>query len=222
MNVYKIRNSVNQKLYIGITKYEISKRFSVHKQRANAKSHGNLKLYNAINKYGIDAFTIELIESVENRDIANEREQYWIKYYDSLENGYNMTAGGFSYVHVVTDITKQRMKDSHWSKKGIINTWTSEQLTGRKLSDEHVQNISIGGKKRYENEDEIRKCSERNSGENNPNFGNKWTDEQRKEASERELNKPELLCPHCGKTGRSGVMYRWHFKNCKRIVNENS
>lgn len=49
-------------------------------------------MYYAINKYGIENFTFEIIESqVEN---YNDRERYWIKYYDSYENGYNETEGG--------------------------------------------------------------------------------------------------------------------------------
>lgn len=42
-------------------------------------------------KYGIEHFTIELIEETDNPE---EREQFWIQYYDSYHNGYNATLGG--------------------------------------------------------------------------------------------------------------------------------
>lgn len=29
------------------------------------------------------------------------------------------------------------------------------------------------------------------------------------------LNQPDIECPHCGKIGQKGAMYRWHFDNCK-------
>ena len=45
-------------------------------------------------KYGIENFSIEKIEDCANSDL-NNREKYWIKYYDSFgENGYNLTVGG--------------------------------------------------------------------------------------------------------------------------------
>lgn len=51
------------------------------------------KLYRAFNRYGIQNFSIEQIEECDN-SLLNEREVYWIKYYDSFNNGYNMTLGG--------------------------------------------------------------------------------------------------------------------------------
>jgi len=50
-------------------------------------------LYKAFNKYGIENFTFEEIEQVDN-SILDEREKYWIEYYDSYFNGYNSTLGG--------------------------------------------------------------------------------------------------------------------------------
>lgn len=44
-------------------------------------------------KYGIDSFTFEIVELC-SRDQLNEREQYWIQYYNSYLKGYNETLGG--------------------------------------------------------------------------------------------------------------------------------
>ena len=46
-----------------------------------------------MNKYGIEHFTIENIEECSD-SIVNEREQYWIKFYNSYYDGYNATLGG--------------------------------------------------------------------------------------------------------------------------------
>lgn len=46
-----------------------------------------------MNKYGISNFTFEIIEECDKQSL-NEREIYWIEYYDSFHNGYNMTIGG--------------------------------------------------------------------------------------------------------------------------------
>lgn len=88
--IYKITNKLNGKSYIGQTS-DYHRRFIEHK----AKGYGNEKtkvLYYAFDKYGIDNFTFEVIE--DKTEKYNEREKYWIKYYDSFENGYNMTEGG--------------------------------------------------------------------------------------------------------------------------------
>lgn len=47
----------------------------------------------AIHKYGKNNFYIELLEECPISQL-NEREQYWISYYDSYHNGYNLTLGG--------------------------------------------------------------------------------------------------------------------------------
>ena len=47
----------------------------------------------AIKKYGKDAFTFEILEECIPEQL-NERESYWIKYYDTVNNGYNCSEGG--------------------------------------------------------------------------------------------------------------------------------
>ena len=47
----------------------------------------------AIKKYGKDAFTFEILEECTPEQL-NERESYWIKYYDTINNGYNCSEGG--------------------------------------------------------------------------------------------------------------------------------
>lgn len=47
----------------------------------------------AIHKYGKENFTIEVIETCEET-LLDEREKYWIAYYDSYRKGYNSTIGG--------------------------------------------------------------------------------------------------------------------------------
>lgn len=42
----------------------------------------------------------------------------------------------------------------------------------------------------------------------------------RQRMAEAVKNKPRLTCPHCGKTGLSGNMNRWHFDNCSKGPNK--
>lgn len=91
--IYKITNNINGHAYIGKTDRSISERWREHKKDANRPNFQNRPLYRAINKYGIQNFIIEEIEECDN-DIASEKEKYWIKYYDTFNNGYNATIGG--------------------------------------------------------------------------------------------------------------------------------
>ena len=90
-DIYIIRNNINDKVYIGQAK--IAKiRWAGHKSAA--KCHGGFIIIDkAMASLGIENFTYEIIESqIEN---YNEREQYWIAYYNSqIPNGYNYLPGG--------------------------------------------------------------------------------------------------------------------------------
>ena len=53
-----------------------------------------MPLYSAMNKYGVDNFSVSCVEEVQNENELSEREQYWIRFYDSYNHGYNATLGG--------------------------------------------------------------------------------------------------------------------------------
>lgn len=91
--IYKITNTLNNKIYIGQTIKSVQKRFTQHKNNSNKEYFSQIVLYKAFNKYGIENFICEEIEEVPNKDL-DEREKYWIEYYDSYFNGYNSTLGG--------------------------------------------------------------------------------------------------------------------------------
>lgn len=91
--IYKITNQINGKIYIGQTVKTVQKRFIQHKNNSNKSYFSQIALYKAFNKYGINNFICEEIEEVPNNEL-DEREKYWIEYYDSYFNGYNSTLGG--------------------------------------------------------------------------------------------------------------------------------
>ena len=88
--IYRITNTVNDKVYIGKTSHTLGKRWKEHYRNKNKY---NYPLYFAMRKYGFDKFMIEIIEYVDD-NILNQREIYWIKMYDSFKTGYNCTLGG--------------------------------------------------------------------------------------------------------------------------------
>ena len=91
--IYKIINNINNKIYVGKTNLTIQERFNQHCRDSQKISEQTRPLYRAMNKYGIENFTIELIEECPT-DLASFKEQYWIGYYKGYENGYNATKGG--------------------------------------------------------------------------------------------------------------------------------
>lgn len=88
--IYKITNTINNKCYIGKTERTIKERWQEHRKQAKKL---DLPLYRALNKYGIENFSIEEIEQCTS-DIVDEREIYWINFYNSCKTGYNCTLGG--------------------------------------------------------------------------------------------------------------------------------
>ena len=92
-HIYKITNTINGKIYIGQTIKSVEKRFQQHKNNSNKPYFSQIVLYQAFNKYGIENFICEELEECP-LEILDEREKYWIKFYNSYIDGYNSTLGG--------------------------------------------------------------------------------------------------------------------------------
>lgn len=97
--IYKITNQVNGKVYIGkTTENSIEQRWKEHQQDCKKERCKSRPFYRALNKYGLDQFTVEEVEQCDV-SVLDERETYWINYYRSYIgwddcNGYNATLGG--------------------------------------------------------------------------------------------------------------------------------
>jgi group I intron endonuclease len=88
--IYKHTNQINGKVYIGQTCQTPERRW-----REGEGYEGCPKFYNAIKKYGWINFSHDIIESeLQTIEEANDREIYWIAFYNSFNEGYNMTEGG--------------------------------------------------------------------------------------------------------------------------------
>lgn len=99
--IYKITNDINQKVYIGKTERSIEERFKEHCRAYRQERCEKRPLYAAMKKYGTEHFHVELVEETDNPE---EREQYWIKFYNSYgSTGYNATMGGDSKKYIDYD-----------------------------------------------------------------------------------------------------------------------
>lgn len=99
IGIYKYQNKQNGHIYIGksidIQKRQYCHKSSIYNEKANDY---NSQLHQAIRKYGLDSFEFEIIAELTPEeytpDLLNNLEKFFIKYYNSYENGYNATEGG--------------------------------------------------------------------------------------------------------------------------------
>lgn len=115
--IYKISFplELSTKVYIGQTKDPIKRQWQ-HKN--NAKNKHNNAIYRAMRKYGIENTIFEVIATVLNEEYANESEIYLIHQYDSFNNGYNETLGGYGGGMMGKKHSKETKKKIRISQEG--------------------------------------------------------------------------------------------------------
>ena len=89
IGIYKITNVKNNKIYIGQSS-DIYRRFQEHQTKGKSS---RIPVDVAIQKYGKDSFTYEILEECNIAEL-NEKETFWIKKLNAIENGYNCSEGG--------------------------------------------------------------------------------------------------------------------------------
>lgn len=134
IGIYMIENLINHHKYIGQSK-NIERRWKEHKNLS--KKNSNTHLYNALKKYGLDNFKFSIIEEC-TIDNLNEKEIYWIKFFNTFYDGYNESSGGnqnviFSKLHKRNlSIARQKNKDN--ISNITTNLWKSETYRNRVIS----------------------------------------------------------------------------------------
>lgn len=113
----------------------------------NTKEY-NYPLSRGIRKYGIDEYELIILEEDIPLEQLDDREKYWIKYYDTYWNGYNQTTGGASP-------TKPIYTDEHIQT--VINMLKNEDFSYNDIQEKtglsftHIYNINIGVRRPQEN-----------------------------------------------------------------------
>jgi group I intron endonuclease len=125
------------KKYIGQT---ISEKTRKRKHISDSKIL-DLKFYRAVRKYGWENFIYGVINEFDE-NILNESEMFYIKKYDSFENGYNSTFGGEGRRgYKLSQETKELISMALKGKPMNHGKAVSAGLIGRKLSEEHIEKI---------------------------------------------------------------------------------
>ena len=120
MNNYKVYcliNTITNKRYIGVTKQKLNRRFK------NGKGYKpDTKINKAIEEYGWENFKCEILYETNNKEMVVIWEEYYIKHFDTINNGYNYQTGNFKGFNNPTKketIEKQKIvhKGQHYSAK---------------------------------------------------------------------------------------------------------
>lgn len=155
--IYLIKNTINNKCYIGQSVDPIH-RFSAHKSHArNGDAADAPGLYNAIRKYGENAFVLEILEWTED---YNAREKELIAEYNTLSpNGYNIMEGGnipptfYGEEHPNSRISEEDVDRIYWELKyGNLTEPEIGKLFNPPISQPTINNINWGNIRRRENE----------------------------------------------------------------------
>lgn len=153
--IYKITCTKNNKVYIGQTK-DVKKRKTDHINSLKNGKHHSAKMQRAFDKYGESSFEHRILEIVPE-NIADERERYWIKHYNSTDKlyGFNNESGG--------------------NAKKMVSNETKEKLR-------RINKINYHKVKKYLNSEEaIKKKSSKMTGSGNPMYGKtpkEWMDKE--------------------------------------------
>ena len=179
--IYYIKNMINDKYYIGQS-VDIKRRWIEERCQLNRDEDAwNTHLQASWKLYGKENFEFYVIEICPTEQL-DEREQFWINFYDAYYNGYNQSLGGGGtrgWNH--TEETRKKLSEVHKQK---ITEERRQQMSeiSKELWDnlEHRKNMSDFKKAWWANPENREKMSGKNSssygkpgkkGKDNPMYG---------------------------------------------------
>lgn len=139
--VYKIKNLITEKVYIGWTSFTVDERWSTHVKDAT-RGGDNRKFYNAIRKYGADCWSKEILLEVASKDEAKQKEIELIAEHNSYYDGYNATKGGDGNNGIIMSEESNRARSA--ALKGVPKSpETIAKFKQRVITQEEKAKISL-------------------------------------------------------------------------------
>lgn len=228
--VYK-HTCPNSKIYIGITNQKAEYRWG-----NNGNGYKNQLFYRAIQKYGWDNITHEILYSELSREEAEKYEKELINTFKSYDRqyGYNIDYGGGG-TKQVSEETKEKLRQANIGKKYSEETKKkiSKALTGRLVTEETKRKISESNKGKqshflgmHHTEETKQKLSEDRTGEGNPMYKKHHTEEAKQKISLANMgNKKRLGQKHSDETKqkmRSSAKRGVDNHKSRRVICENT
>lgn len=141
--IYVITNMVNGKKYIGQTTRTFNQRYKgsgIGAERVTG-CETNSHLASALNKYGAKNFKVDIIEVCGCAEELNEKEKYYIKYYETMDStkGYNYCEGGGNGERQITKEAKLKKIE----KSGCVTSKRAFNNYLKKMSENNVSDESI-------------------------------------------------------------------------------
>lgn len=199
IGIYKITNKINHKVYIGQS-IDIKRRWRSHRESFENNTKDTI-LIKAVQKYGIENFIFEVLEECDVNEL-DSKEQFYIAYYNSYNNGYNMSLGG--------------QQGNHGWECKISNTQLLEiydLLINSNLSQKEIAQLySVG----QDTISEINNGKTRTLPGYNYPLRQNWKREIIVIDGKEQLINANLICPKCGnlkKTREKGLC-----QNCQKIA----
>lgn len=202
--VYRITNKELNKHYYGVRSSKVEPKLDLGIKYFSSSTDKEFINEQKVNK---DIFKYKVVRQFDSRKEAINLE---IKLHDKFNVGKNnnfynvskQTSTGFDRSGISFKHSKEtKLKIGLAHKDKMVTEETRMKLSilhkGRVISQEHREKISKTTK-----------------GVAKPS----WF-KQLVSIALKGKPKQTYICPHCNKEGKSGVMYRWHFDNCK-LINE--
>lgn len=201
MQIYKITNLLNGKIYIG-------------KDTKNWKNYygSGILIKVAIKKYGRENFRKDILEdNIVDKNLLCEREKFWIKKLQPYPpNGYNIADGGQGNrnlldenpnankirKHLSDGQKKRYSKKEERKKTGLSVSGNKNGMYGKKHSKETLEKMSLRRKNQCKDDTHIKKISDG--------------------IKESIKNMPLIKCEYCGKYKNKRILNQYH-KNGKCI-----
>lgn len=144
--VYRIKNKINNKSYIGKTMMNFGDRWDHHRSLLRHNNHHNKDLQKDWNKFGAENFEFSVIRICDSEDEANHFEELFVSAEKDAGLAYNVSPGGtkpYNYGKHLSEDVKRKI-----GEKNRIN------MTGKKASEETRKKMSESQKARAASESE--------------------------------------------------------------------
>lgn len=155
--IYIIRNTINNKVYIGQTRTSVEQRWKEHLRHAE---YGDQVINRAMKKYGVRNFYIETLEicTIEELD---QREMYYIDLYDSTDKtrGYNVSIGGNTPRFKRTVLSISELKHLYLEEQFTLSKIAEKFNVSRYIISTELKNAGVTMRERGDSNNKVKKVS---------------------------------------------------------------